>query len=126
VRTRTVVEGYPVYSVHQDAMAPMALFDLAEAGGDDHLEAIRRGLAWMIDAPEIGRSLIDENETLIWRKVGRSDPRKLVRKLRALARRLDRDSELAWLDRMFPAATVDWESRPYHLAWVLYAFLGGR
>ena len=32
-RTGGVVEGYPVYSVHQHAMGPMALLDLAEAGG---------------------------------------------------------------------------------------------
>ncbi|GAB3883503.1 hypothetical protein GCM10027612_15740 [Microbispora bryophytorum subsp. camponoti] len=32
-RTGAVVEGYPVYSVHQLAMAPMALLDLADAGG---------------------------------------------------------------------------------------------
>jgi hypothetical protein len=126
VRSGNVVEGYPVYSVHQDGMAPMALFDLAEAGGEDHLAEIRRGVAWMTNAPEIGRSLIDENETLIWRKVGRSDPSKLVRRLRAGARRLKKSSQLAWLDGLFPPATIDFESRPYHLAWVLYAWLGGR
>ena len=38
-RNGSVVEGYPVYSVHQHAMAPMALLDLAEAGGTDHLQA---------------------------------------------------------------------------------------
>ncbi len=32
-RTGSVLEGYPVYAVHQDAMAPMALFALAEASG---------------------------------------------------------------------------------------------
>ncbi len=36
-RSGAVVEGYPVYSVHQHAMAPMGLLDLAEAGGEDHL-----------------------------------------------------------------------------------------
>ena len=41
VRTGAVVEGYPVYSVHQHAMAPMALFELQEAGGDDHRAAAR-------------------------------------------------------------------------------------
>ncbi len=41
-RTGRVVERYPVYSVHQHAMAPMALLDLAEAGGYCHLGAICR------------------------------------------------------------------------------------
>ena len=34
-RNGSVIEGYPVYSVHQDAMAPMALLDLFDAGGTD-------------------------------------------------------------------------------------------
>ena len=51
-RTGAVVEGYPVYSVHQHAMGPMALLDLADAGGDGHLDAIRRGLRWLAGPPE--------------------------------------------------------------------------
>ena len=38
-RTGGVVEGYPVYSVHQHAMAPTALFDLA----DGRRHRLRRG-----------------------------------------------------------------------------------
>ena len=36
VRTGRVIEGYPVYAVHQHAMAPMALFAVQAASGDDH------------------------------------------------------------------------------------------
>src|SRR5215203_2001439 len=35
----TVVERYEVYSVHQDAMAPMAMFELSEATGDGRYAA---------------------------------------------------------------------------------------
>src|SRR5205085_4135860 len=42
-RTGRVIEGYPVYSVHQHAMAPMALLDLAEAGGSGRMADIARG-----------------------------------------------------------------------------------
>ena len=48
-RTGGVVEGYPVYSVHQHAMAPMALLDLADAGGTSYIDAICRGLGWMAE-----------------------------------------------------------------------------
>jgi hypothetical protein len=41
-RVGEVVEGYPVYSVHQHAMAPMALYDLAEAGGRNTSRSDRR------------------------------------------------------------------------------------
>jgi hypothetical protein len=123
-RSGAVIEGYPVYSVHQDAMGPMALFDLREAGGADHAEAIARSLEWMQEAPEIASSLIDDAAGVVWRKVGRAEPGKLVRSARALASRLHPGLRLGWLDALFPAERVDWESRPYHLGWVLHTWLG--
>jgi hypothetical protein len=124
-RTGRVIEGYPVYSVHQDAMGPMALLDLAEAGGPDFADAVRRGVDWMREAPEVGHSLIDDANGVIWRKVARRDPRKLVRGLRAGSTRLHPALRLGWLDAAFPPTVVDWESRPYHLGWVLHTWLGG-
>ncbi len=123
-RTGAVLEGYPVYSVHQDSMGPMALLDLAEAGGRDFSEAIALGLRWMERAPELGVSLIDDDQGVIWRKVGRPDPFKLVRGLRAAASRIHRDLRLDLLDVVFPASRIDYESRPYHLGWVLHTWLG--
>jgi hypothetical protein len=123
-RTGAVIEGYPVYSVHQDAMAPMALMDLLEAGGKDHRREIAAGVLWMDEAHEVGRSLIEEDLSVIWRKVGRNDPRKLVRLTRAIATRLNPSWRVSMLDRLFPARRIDFESRPYHLGWILYAWLG--
>jgi len=122
-RTGRVVEGYPVYSVHQDAMGPMCLLDLSEAGGHDHAAAIRRGLAWMKEAAEVGHSLIDEDCPTIWRKVGRAEPGKLVRGVRAAASRLHPALRIGWLDALFPPNRVEYESRPYHLGWVLDTWL---
>jgi hypothetical protein len=122
-RNGAVVEGYPVYSVHQDAMAPMALLDLLAAGGRDHTDAIRRGLGWLTLAPEVQRSLLDDEVGVIWRKVGRTDPRKIVRRGRALSTWIHPSLRLRWLDRIFPPIAIDHECRPYHLGWVLYAWL---
>jgi hypothetical protein len=125
VRTGEVIEGYPVYSVHQDAMAPMALLDLFEAGGTDYAEAIRRGLKWMECAPEVGRSLIDEYQMLIWRKVARFEPRKFTRCVRTALTALSPSLRAHWLDTVLCPSLIDYESRPYHLGWVLHAWLGG-
>ncbi len=123
VRTGEVIEGYPVYSVHQDSMAPMALFDLADACGDDHGDAIDRGLDWLAHAPEIDGSLVDTDAGIIWRKVARREPGKLTRVARALSSSLH---PALRLPAVFPAGAVDWESRPYHLGWILYAWPAGR
>ncbi len=124
VRTGHVIEGYPVYTVHQDSMAPMALLDLREAGGPDHTAAVQRGLEWLERPPETSLPLIDDELALIWRKVARNDPRKLVRSVRTLLSRLHPNARLAFLDRWFPARTIDYEDRPYHLGWILHTWLG--
>ena len=123
VRTGDVVEGYPVYSVHQHAMAPMALFDLAEAGGTDHAAAITAGLSWLTDHPETSTSLLDETSGAIWRKVGRREPRKAMRSIRSVTTTASPRLRLGVLDRVFPPGVVDYECRPYELGWLLYAWL---
>ncbi len=82
-RTGGTVEGYPVYSVHQHAMAPMALLDLADAGGPCHLGNISRGLRWLDGPPETGERLVLDDPPVTWRKVARGDRGKAVRGLRA-------------------------------------------
>jgi hypothetical protein len=126
-RTGAVVEGYPVYSVHQHAMGPMALLDLADAGGDGHLDAIRRGLRWLAGPPEgrFGRPgpLVLDEPPITWRKVARADHRKIVRGLRAASTRIVPGARVAALDRVYPPGVIDHECRPYELGWLLYTWL---
>jgi hypothetical protein len=124
-RSGQVVEGYPVYAVHQDAMAPMALFELNRSGGPDYSTAIAKGLSWLQNAPEINRSLVDSHHMAIWRKVDRNGPRKLCRTIRAAGCRVHASWRISWIDRLFRPETVDYECRPYHLAWLLYAWPPG-
>lgn len=126
-RTGRVVESYPVYAVHQDAMAPMALFALQEASGGDYSGAIRRGLDWLASSPELGGgTLVDVDAGFIWRKVARREPGKLSRYVQALATLVHPSLRAPGLDLAFPPGAVDDEDRPYHLGWLLYAFPPGR
>jgi hypothetical protein len=126
-RTGRIVEQYPVYAVHQDAMAPMALFAVKDAAGVDFDEAIGRGLRWLWGAPELeGRSLVDLDANLIWRKVARREPAKLSRGLQAVVSRVSPGLRAPGLDQLFPPTAIDYEDRPYHLGWVLYAWPADR
>jgi hypothetical protein len=126
-RTGEVVEGYPVYSVHQDSMAPMALFAIQEASGRDFREPIARGLEWLASSPELeGGSLVDRTAGLIWRKVARREPAKLTRYVQAVASGLHPRLRVPLTDALFPAGTIDYEDRPYHLGWILHAFPADR
>lgn len=122
-RTGEVVEGYPVYTVHQHAMAPMALLDLADAGGADHLGAIGAGLRWLQGPPEAGEDLVLDEPPITWRKVARGDPRKVVRGLRAASTRIRPGMGLPALDRVYRPGPVDHECRPYELGWLLMTWL---
>jgi hypothetical protein len=124
VRTGEVVEGYPVYSVHQHAMAPMALLDLRAAGGVNHQLAINRGLSWVFDPPEATAALIDDDTGAIWRKVGRRERRKAVRSIRSVTTAMSPRLRLRLLDRVCPPGVIDYECRPYELGWLLYTWAG--
>ncbi len=122
-RTGEVVERYPVYSVHQHAMAPMVLHDLHECGGTDHGEGIAHGLRWLRRHPEVVEELHSDRFDLVWRKVGRREPRKAARGLGAAVTALRPGARLPGLDRVLPPTVVDHECRPYELGWLLYAWL---
>lgn len=123
VRTGRVIEGYPVYAIHQDAMGPMALFALEEASGIRHWDAVRRSCEWLIASPELdGGSLVDAKEDLIWRKVARHEPNKLVRTLQATASKVNASLRVPAMDAIFKPGWIDHESRPYHMGWLLHAF----
>lgn len=124
-RNGGVVEGYPVYSVHQHAMAPMALLDLREAGGSDHSQAIIRGMHWLDEHPEVSMPLVASEKGVIWRKVARREPRKAVRALSAVTTSLLPGLHVPGLDTLFPPVRVDYECRPYELGWLIYAWLSG-
>ncbi len=124
-RDGNVVEGYPVYSVHQHAMAPMALLDLREAGGSDHSQAIVKGLRWLDEHPEVAETLVVPEKGVIWRKVARREPRKAVRAISAITTALAPGLHLPALDVLFPPNQVDFECRPYELGWLIYAWLSG-
>lgn len=121
-RNGSVVEGYPVYSVHQHAMAPMALLDLREAGGTDHMGRVVLGLCWLDRNNEAGQSMVSEEHDVIWRKIGRREPAKLVRAISAAATASRPGLRLPGLDAIFPPGRIDHECRPYELGWLLYAW----
>lgn len=121
-RTGDVIEGYPVYAIHQDAMGPMALFALKQAGGTDFTREIRKGLDWLVKSPEIAGTLIDDAADLIWRKVARREPGKLTRYLQGGMSMLHPALRFPATNLLFPPVAIDYEDRPYHLGWLLYAW----
>jgi hypothetical protein len=115
--TGKVVGQYPVYSVHQDGMAPMALFAVGDATGQDFSEPIYKGLRWIVGCNELERDLTDTNNYVIWRSFY----------MKNLKMYYDAASSLFGLSTNQHESKnllITWECRPYHFGWLLYAFAG--
>ena len=116
-RDGRVSGAYPVYSVHQHGMVPMAFRTLALAGGPSLGRAIEAGRSWLSDN-ELGVDLVDRDSGTIWRSIGRDEGllRRLARHSPALfGRRDDRPGPTP------PRLRVNHETRPYEWGWYLFA-----
>jgi hypothetical protein len=114
-RTGRVSSRYPVYAVHQQGMAPMALFAIEEASQRSFNEFIYKGLQW-IYSNELSADMRDLNQNLIWRCI--LPKRKRTKYWETLLSILRSPKENA------PAGSLEilYEDRPYELGWLLYAF----
>jgi len=127
-RTRAVLEGYPVYSVHQDGMAFLGLVPVERLGLGSYLEPLARGLDWVDGRNELDASLVATDAPLIWRCIQRvgshadaaygvspGNHRGVVARSLRPGRHADRTG--AAPERL----EVLRECRSYHLGWLLYA-----
>ncbi len=123
VRTGGLVDLYPVYSVHQDGMAPLALLPLERATGVPTTAAVARGVGWLFGRNELGARLVDEERGVIWRSIRRRRPlRSVLRPLEAASLlRIGGDLDLGARLAGPSALEVDRECRPYHLGFCLHA-----
>jgi hypothetical protein len=114
-----VLGQYPVYSVHQYGIAPMALLALGEETQSDFTHWIYKGLRWIRGDNELEQDMRDSSANVVWRYIYRNDYKKHWDvALAVLMARGDeeRHKELA----------VRHECRPYELGWLLYAFASYR
>ena len=114
-RNSRVVGRYPVYSVHQEGMAPMALFALGEVLRSDYGPWIYKGLQWISGTNELNRDMRDDSANVIWRCAYHKNHKRYL--------------ETAWASLTTSEAgtssddlQVLYECRPYELGWLLYAF----
>jgi hypothetical protein len=122
-RDGRVAQAYPVYSVHQYGMAPMALRTLTAAGGPSFGTVIGKSRGW-VNSNELGVSLLDRGVGTIWRDIERGEGFLTRQARRARAVLGGRDDGPADPSRL----TIRRETRPYEWAWYLFAAAldGGR
>jgi hypothetical protein len=117
-----VAEPYEVYAVHQDAMAPMGLFELYEATGDDRYRAAAaRGLEWIYGRNDLGVPMLDEARNILYRSIRRKQPYdRAILTVNTAGSYLGMPFGAAWRGPL----EINPTDRPYHLGWVLEAWAG--
>lgn len=116
-KTGKTAGRYPVYSVHQAGMAPMALFAAAEKTGANYEAAIYKGLEWITGKNELGVDMRDVARRTIWRNFYEkrwNHNRKLELLTAIIGNRTHEDDHVN--------VEILYECRPYCLGWLLYAF----
>ena len=118
----TVVERYELYSVHQDAMAPMALLELSELCGDPrYIAAVAEGLLWIQGRNELSVDMIDRANGLVLRSIRRTPGQ---RRLWAGAKTAASLAGLPTRGATARLTETNPTDRPYHFGWVLEAWCG--
>ncbi len=114
--TGKVAETYPVYSVHQHGMAPMALFAIAEASGEDFTKPILKGLNWIYGNNDLHYEMRSPADHLVWRNFFLPSASRYWNQMTGSA------SNVSTIAK--EKLRVNFECRPYELGWMLYALAG--
>ncbi len=113
-----LARAFPVYSVHQHAMAPMALMALTAAGGGDFAESISLSQQWL-QTNELAVDMVDKKSGTIWRDIslGENYVSKYMGNIVELLGIYRGVSERSCHNRL----RINYETRPYEWAWCLCA-----
>ena len=107
---------YPVFAVHQDAMAMLFLFPALERDIPGVEEAIERSLAWALGSNQLGVRMYQDDPFLAFRSIHRRG--RALRARRYLRSLRPRPATPIAAERVM----VNPECRSYHLGWMLYAW----
>lgn len=127
VEEPVTVEAYPVYSVHQDAMAFMALASAERVTGLPYAGHLRLGLEWLHGKNELNTPMVVQEPPFIWRAIQLcgGDPDGIAgwsreQHVRAIAASW---APSRYRSRVRGAQELELlrECRSYHLGWLLYA-----
>jgi hypothetical protein len=121
-RRGDVVEPYRLYSVHQVAMAHMALGELSDVTGEPRYRAgADRGLPWVWGENDFALSTLDDENRLLYRSIRR---RGALDRLALWANAAASYAGRPLLREPKGPVQIEAVDRPYHHGWILEAWCG--
>ncbi len=115
VKTGDVLSKYPIYSIHQSALAPIALYSIQMATGKNYEKYIFKGLDWLTKN-SLNTDMVCKDHNSIWNSIG---PYKTYRKVKSTLSHLGFNSNYEYKN-----LKVLRECWSYQFGWILYAFAG--
>ena len=114
-RRGCVANRYPVYSEHQDGIAPMALLALEGATSRCFHKPIWEGLTWTTGRNELAADLRSPDHALIWDS---------IESRRRITQHWETVCSYLHISRapLAKSLRIRYEVRPDHFGWLLYAF----
>ncbi len=120
--TGEVIQKYPVFSVHQDSMAPFALMALTEVSKHDYMPNVIKGLQWVFGKNELNAVMINRQRCFVRRGIERKWPLSKIQNVVTIA---TNSGLMCGIDKKYDQPEylkiMDWEYS-YHLGWILYAY----
>jgi hypothetical protein len=110
-----VISQYPIYSIHQDALAPIALYSIQAATGKSYEKYIFKGFDWLFKNP-LSTDMVCNKHNAVWDGMG---PDKTYRKVKSILSNLGIIKNIEYKN-----LKVFKECSSFHLGWLLYAFAG--
>lgn len=118
----SVIQKFPVFSVHQDSMTPFSFMALTEVSEKDYNPYISLGLRWLTNENELNANMINENKNYVRRGIQRKPPLSKIQKFTTVASKLSTIFSLPEkFDEPRYLQIMNWE-HSYHLGWILYAY----
>ena len=117
VQSGMVARKYPVYSLNQDALAPLALLGVGERVGENFLDVINDGILWLHSRNEVDIHMVNRSFNVIWEGVHEVKKKlyseDIVPPINILSQKEKKR-----------ALAVAFDCRPSHLGWLLFALSG--
>ncbi len=115
-----IVDRYPIYTVHQAAMAPLFLLPAVDANIVGASDAIKRGYQWIFGGNELGMTMMRTHPFFTFRSLRRRGPltraRRYARGLASLPPAVASRRPPRWL------LEVNTECRSYEIGWLIYSW----
>jgi hypothetical protein len=117
-----VLDIYPIFSVHQDGMAPAYLHHAVTHGHPGARESMLSSFYWILGDNQLGCSMLAKEEGMIYRSQARSQRFQRERRAMRAVINCAFNQDATPVDPKNLSVTP--ECRSYHLGWVLWSFAG--